>query len=678
MDIELRKYRKYRKVVSKNNGTKKQVLYCDEIKCPSSYADDLKLPPSVTRISISNCLFKNNYINGLIITRPGVYKFKNNLKFNPTQPGTTAITINSSNVVLDLGIYSLKLGNGTYPTYGISICRDVHNVSIIGTKNEAQIIDFTLAGIRVFGRTDDILIKNVIITQTEVFQLTNEQIPENCSEVICTPVRLGIAIGEGDTGHLSMKGTDRNNLVKDVTLQSVICKRVSIGCQMVFTFGIKVDNCLFTENSYYGLLFGNSWTISKEDNPEELEFPISGNGVITNSHFDANVADTGTLANPGETYNFDFLSGISIYRSQNFVFNECTVHDNRNTSFILAVDHDGSHNIIWKNSTFMRNISDEFVCDGFHWSGSVDYTIGPCTTGVDYPFTQDVNILIENCSSLDNFGGITCSGFRFAFGDGARIKNCTASGNNSGAPSIPQNPQGNVRKVKDEPEPEPDPNYGCGFRFQGELPGGVTTANVMENCVAVRNGTSGGNYNAGIIISQGVNNLQIKNCNINDNGGTSTPSGPFNNIVSGGIITRISFQDEGTINGVIIDGCTIISNGSENAQVSGGIIIGNDAFGVLDYNVDHILIQNCTITYNKGDGINVDYPIPHVIVKNNEIDENTLIGLRIGENVGAVVLKNLAILNNPNYEGVSTNSIIEATQETLPENVGLKNVSITV
>ena len=95
-----------------------------------------------------------------------------NITFKPNEQRTTAITITASNVVLDLGARTLKQGNNTQFVYGIAICRDVKNVKITGVIGVASVLNFTLAGIRVFGRTDTITIENVVVSQTIKKELT--------------------------------------------------------------------------------------------------------------------------------------------------------------------------------------------------------------------------------------------------------------------------------------------------------------------------------------------------------------------------------------------------------------------------------------------------------------------------------------------------------------------------
>ena len=71
---------------------------------------------------------------GLIISQPGYYRLKENIEFNPNADFLAAITIQSSNVTLDLNgktVSESALGFATFDTtQGIVIASGSNNVAI--------------------------------------------------------------------------------------------------------------------------------------------------------------------------------------------------------------------------------------------------------------------------------------------------------------------------------------------------------------------------------------------------------------------------------------------------------------------------------------------------------------------------------------------------------------------
>ena len=270
---------------------------------PSEYAAPFKWNKQTKKCVqlISQKDFKGYGRNGIILDKPGTYRLKEDICFKPQHKGTTAITIAASDVTLDLAECTLSQGNDIKCVYGIAVARDVSCVTITGVKNRAKILDFTLCNVRVLGRTDKIALENIASSQSEPRQVSNADIPEFCSDFLCTNINIGIEIGEGDTSNVSMVGTDRENKVTNISLKNIIAERSAIGCHLVFTFGIEILDSVFTENTYFGLLAGNNWLVSDGIDSEGFgiaAFPIVGNGVIRNCRFDKNSGNNFDLINP--------------------------------------------------------------------------------------------------------------------------------------------------------------------------------------------------------------------------------------------------------------------------------------------------------------------------------------------------------------------------------------------
>ncbi len=644
---------------------------CTGIIVPSSSAVPYKKKQDhkrckCTKESRVHCITKEDFRgkgkNGIIIDKPGEYRLKENISFKPTKNNVQAITITASNVILDLDIYTLRQDLSNYKTgvYGVAIARDVHNVKITGDYGLSQILDFTLAGIRVLGRTDQIFLENVAVTQTIPTPLTNDVVPASCADLDCALITGGIYVGEGEPVGLAFNGTDKNNHVTNLVIDHVTAKRCMFGSQIVMTFGIQIDDSSFVENTSNGLLLGFFLPIAG-DLPNTFEFPVGADGTIRNCHFDRNVGDNAGIVNPTEgnvSPIFQLMNGISLNGVRNFTVENCSVNDNANSGVMLGCDHDGAHNITWKNCTFNRNSSSEAECEGFHFSGSFAQTAGVCVGIGEQPLNQDVDVVVENCSSLDNQGGNSDSGeatgFHFFYVNGARVADCNASGNFClNSPSF----------------------ISSGFSVFGDAPGGNSNAITFLRCTSERNGNEGlQGAGAGFTVRSVTSNIVFRDCVANANGNVPGTV----NVSGAGFYINTAPVDPSTITeNIIIDNCIAIGNGfADQAGPSGGISIRARPDRPP---VNNVLIQNCTLAYNEN-GLTLPFDITGLVVKNNEADQNRLVGFDLANVTStAFVTGNLAYNNlGGNYTGVSPLNIVTATTANLPDGtaVGFKNLSV--
>ncbi len=353
------------------------------------------------------------------------------------------------------------------------------------------------------------------------------------------------------------------------------------------------------------------------------------------------------------------MSGIALYSAQGFLVENCTITDNFDTGGLLAVDHDGSHDIVWRDCVVLRNRSQFEFCDGWHASGSIPRIVGRCLPDpVEYPLAQNVNLTVERTSSMDNLGGGFSGAYTYGF-DLAYCKNlqmidCHASGNNS----------------KDE--------FSGGFTTFGGRPGGESENIIFINCTAQENGSLGGSIlGAGFYCDRASKSIIFQNC-------TATSNGLFESENSGGFVVYPEFGAGGAgipeleISNVVFDNCTAISNGNTDSGLSGGFIVNRPAdLNWLD--ISDIIIQDCTSAHNKGAGFGVfGDAIPRVVIKASEADNNTGVGFDVSQNPQPVfVTANIAYDNTGgNYAGVSPSVIIKGDQNTLPDTVGAKNLDI--
>ena len=584
---------------------------------------------------------------GIIINQPGTYKFCSDIKFDPHCGTNVAIIIASSNVILDLNKHSLIQKHYKPNVYGIVIARDVKYVKITGIKNIATIRNFTLAGIRVYGRTQYISIQNLIVKQDIPKQMTNEQIPADCADILKLSLNLGIAIGEGDTFGVHMQGTNKLNLVEEFSLMDVMVDGSTIGCHMIFTFGFEILRSIFTKNTYYGLLHGTGWAVPGEG-PFGLEFPVGGNGVITDCRFEKNYGLNADLANPGDEYVFDFVSAVANYEVSNVAIDRCLVADNSNNGYIIAADHDAARNIKWTNSIITGTRSIYEPADGLHFSGSVPHTVGDCT-GMDYPLIQDFNITVTNCTATDGMSEESRAvGFVIAYVQGAHISNSNASGMVGG-------------------------NQCAGFIILGGLPGGRTSNITLVNNTAERNGASGAGRAAGFFIRNVSDNIVLKDNIANGNG-----NGQNLDYGAGFLVEANNGDSDAFIKNIDIDNCTAKGNGN-GSEKSGGIVVLNITEEQTPP-ITNVAIEKSVSKFNNGYGVLLNGNILGASVNETEIYQNTLGGVNIVDNVdpeSVFVSRNTAYKNNANnYNGVALANIITGTANSLPANPGFLNVSI--
>lgn len=619
---------------------------CNENKCNENKCKEIK-----EKKCNKNPCDANNYIitqsdvesTGRIITRPGYYKLCSDIIFNPTTEHTSAIIIAASNVILDFGKHSLIQINKVPNVYGVVVARGVKSVTITGKRNIATIRNFTLAGIRVYGRTQYIAIKNLIVRQDIPVQLTPEEMPVSCDDIMDLSLNLGIAIGEGDTFGVHMQDTFKENLVEQLSIKHVTVEGSTIGCHMIFTFGFEVLKSIFTKNTYYGFLNGTGWAVPG-DGPFGLAFPVGGNGIIEDCRFEKNAGLNLDLANPGDLYVFDFVSAVANYEVSNVTVNRCLVADNSNNGYIIAADHDGGRNIKWLNSEITRTTSLFEPADGLHFSGSIPSTVGGCQ-GIAYPLLQGFNITIDNCTATDgNSGESRAAGFLLAYVQGAHVSNCNASGMVGG--------------------------QAAGFMITGGLPGGRASNITLVNNTAEQNGAGGFGRAAGFFIRNVSNDIVLKDNIANGNG-----TGVDLDLGAGFLVEATTNDPEAFIRNIDLDNCTAKGNGN-GSEISGGFVIRNATADELP-NIENVAIEKSVSKFNNGYGVLITGNVIGASVNESEVYQNTLGGIDVTGN-HVFVSRNTAYLNNlNNYNGVALNNIVEGTVDVLPVvDPGFLNVSI--
>lgn len=645
---------------------------CSRIKVPSDFA--VPLPHREKKcdqfIHITKDDFTGKGKNGIIINRPGKYRLCSNISFKPTKPNVQAITITASDVVLDLGVSTLKQDLNKYQTgvYGVAVARDVHNVKITGSKNVAQIRDFTLAGIRVLGRTDQVTIENVTVAQTVPTLLTNEVLPVDCANLGCALITGGIYVGEGERSGFAFFGTHKNNHVTNLVMNRITVKGCMIASQVVMTFGTQIQNSSFVENTYAGLIIGDFLPIPA-DHHNTFEFPVGADITVKNCHFDRNVVlGTEPIVNPENLAQlFQISTAVAFNEVQNVVMENCTVNDNSYPfGSCQAAATDGARNLLFKNCSFNNNIGNAGICVGLLTGGIIPAFGGACVgIGEDQPLVQNKNVVVENCVALNNQAGTSgCAGIGLIFVDGGEISDSNASGNFTV----------NAAGVQ-----------ASGIAIEGNIPGGQSAGITVQRCTCENNQNQGTAFaGTGFLVRSNVANVIYRDCVANNNG----KSGENPAIIAAGFLINTAAIEPPPIfstvtQNIVFDNVVANGNGLANpaqtSTLSAGITIRNPTNRQPALNV---LIQKSTLTYNRK-AVYVTNDLAGLVVKNNEADQNLLAGFDFTNVTSTkLVTGNLAYNNGPtpattNFINVEAANVLQVGSNNLPDVVGAKNLSIT-
>lgn len=614
-------------------------------------------PHAVVYCGEDNVITKNDFkkdgVNGIIINKPGCYRLGGNIKFRPTARATTAITIAASGVIFDFGKYSIKQCNDMCDIYGIAITRCVSRVKITGEQGISKITNFTAAGVRVLGNTEHITIENIIVTQDEVVALRNADIPKSALEIIDTRVTYGLVIGEGDTGALVFKGTNQRNYVRDLTIKNIVAEKCVIGCQIVFTRVALLEDNLFTLNTYYGLLCGPFWFVPSLEDSTVQAFPVVENIIGRRLRGDRNNGPFEELSNPADTFSFDFLSGLAFYEAKDCYVEDCSASDNTSPTYLIAFDHDGSDGMVHVNHKTNGNVSTGSDAYGFHMSGSIPLSAG-IPFGLYRPLQKNFNATIRGVVSCHNSSPTTSLGISFYYCDSISVEACTAQGQRSIG------------------------GKAHGFEVGGTIgiTGGDSVTITFKDCVSQGNGDDKSLSSVGFRIRSADARVVIDNCIANgNNGGTKRAAGVFIDAPNGNL-----FKGTFGVDRVVVSNSVINANGTEEVDLSGGIVIYRNT-EKDDLPISHILIDHNIISHNFGDGIRSDGDIYRLVIKKNEIINNSNYGvILLNEGpINTILLKNIAVTNEAgNYSGVAESAILFVVYPQLGggECQGLRNWSV--
>lgn len=630
--------------------------------------NSLKLPNE----NITYITQKDIEYHGTNLAYPGKYQLSSDLLFEPYSNNTAAILITSSNVYLDLSYFTIINRNGK-GDYGIIIARDVSNVTITGLNNEAQINDFNIAGIRVYGRTTNIKIENVSIIQHTPKRITDSILPDKCSDIINFRAAVGVSIGEGDTLGVHMLNTFKTNIVQGFKLLNTKIDGHMYGLHIIFTNDFVMDNCLFTKNTFYSTLIGSSWAVPG-NNENGLEYPLGNGGVITNCRYISNHSDNIANSKPEGIFFFTVSISIGIYNYDNVKVTDCVISDTVATGYLLACDHDSASNVYWNNITITDITSTNDFSEGFHLSGSLAFIVGACLN-LPYPIVSDYNATLENITVQNVTGYLHSAGITLAYVNGCVMRDCTVNGINS------YGEDAGFYFVGDDPTP-----------INGSLPFdenyGRTRFCRIKNCIAKNVGTFEKNLDlgiqkiaAGFYITYFCNDLTFENCIAAGNCKSIT------NTLGGGFFVHYvlyPFSDTGnsSIFNINFIECDANNNGTifESFLNHAGMLV-YDEFLISDpyKTLSSIVVTNCKF-YNNIYGIycrTLFNALSNVFL-GNEIYSNFANGIFSDTtlNQNNVFVKNVAYSNQINYNGLVPGVISLQNANTLVDNYGILNADI--
>lgn len=635
---------------------------CKEIVVPNKCAHRLSCCDK--DFNLTRKLFKK-YRNGIVLTQPGVYQVTEDIRFKPCSIGQTGITIQGQGITLDFGAHTFSQGNKAANTYLVAIARGSSNIRITGVAGQATLLDASLVGLRILGQTQDLIIENLIITQSEKRYLTDDFIPADAHQLLCATIKHGLLVGEGDTEYVSMKGTSSQNKVDRLTISNFRSSRVHAGGQLVFTNNVTMNNSFFTENTWIGFVLGSMWVIPSAD-PND-PFPmvnICQNIAIDNCHFDNNDFQLGENLNPldnnGNTVFYSSLGyGYNNNACLNVTMTNSSANSNKSSHIATGIYHDGAINTIFKNLECSNNHGLEIVGQQFDGSNPTNYGFAFDKT---YPFIRSENILLENCTYQDNYSTSFTNNLALIGVKGALIQSCFSTGAHVTA---------------------------TGFQSSGlfiagneiNLPGQINTMITIKDCVIeniqrpYEDGPEQNNKNFGISVTGDVRDLVIDGCTLN--GGFNQNF--INDAYFVGILLTVSPPAfKAKLENILIKNNNIINAGfALPANIISGAGILN-----LSFNLSGLTIMGNTITNCVGSGITiVDTEAINHTITDNQFNNNTGYGLNLnyppGSTEMAVVMRNTAIKNQlGNYNGVPDAWIATGTAQLPPPETCIRNISI--
>lgn len=372
--------------------------------CHSSHSSSLFgdcCGPRIIRDKDINCR------KGFVIDTPGVYTLCEDIVFRPRLLNVkdAAITINSSDVVLDLGGHTISQGlpknvniKPNTPPALISgiVADDVDSISIVN----GSITDFKDAGIRI-ENSNNIIIEEINILRTGVQNsFGGLQISES-SDILIEKVRCLYNFGSGMSLHGVVKTTVANSHFDD-NFGGNVASQIFFGPGIVGA-GAFVDSssktvssmilfqdCSFNRNS------GSGQGSGLEIGTLTYTFLPVRNVTLLRCEFQDNIMG-------GVDTTFNDASGLVLLAVDNFLIQDCVASGQRHPSL------SGPNPAVSGAVGFSINVSDSGVIENCQANDNVGQ--GNSSVGMRIRGCQDITILNCECSRNLNTGSGQAYGY---------------------------------------------------------------------------------------------------------------------------------------------------------------------------------------------------------------------------------------------------------------------------
>ncbi len=556
----------------------------------------------------------------ITINKPGNYCLGEDIAYTPRHEGTAAITIDASDVYLDLCGFNLSQGNGVISTIGILVKNGHENINVFN----GVIKDFTQLGISVesvrylqLGNEDTTLRVTGCGGGTSLAQFANGQAQfQGGIQLGSTNFYAGqnfpVPVGEieflnminvqADSNYTAgiILGLGHDYLFTDCTCNNNFETRQTGGFGM---FGNALGNGL-SQIQAYGLFFVTDPRID----------PVVPNWSLTRCSFNNN-----SVTVPDDIF-FDGSIAIGAEQTgtfENALFDACSFNQNNSSagannigiSYAKGYDLGGGKNLRFLKCEFNDNFGGE--SGGFHMSGTITDPQG----GPEAYYLGAEDVLVQDCVAYRNIGAsiaddpnadfVRSAGFESVGGKNHVYKNCHAAGNQG----VSVVTQGRV--------------FGLRLRNGFELPTQTLENVIIDGCTFENQSVESpepSSFSAGIYVQNidDVNftrDVTIKNSTITSNIASEGTLGSWGIIITGGGGVQRNLVIK---NNEIIENDIGIGLTNDKESIAEENTISHAGIGIFLDNTDCDWVRNNIIGY-VDIGIQDTAAVSTSLVASNEV-----------------------------------------------------------
>ena len=553
---------------------------------------------------------------GVTIKCPGVYELKDQISFKPKHNKTSAITIDSDNVILSLNGKNLKQSSKSSKNQiiGITVKTGHKNITILGSNGSIQ--NFTQAGIYIEGGNEYINLGDANSTLTIT----------GCgygTEIALFNGVTGVAQGGlllGDMEFLAFFGVGKfYGLLNEVRVTNLVISENCNGVGLGEGSNYKFYNCDVSNNRDTRLIWSIFTTLNGFYLPNSvLNFGLlylsnpaltpAPNAGITNiefndCRFNLNSADATVNPKAQAAYCDAFYMGVNY---SGLKISKCKFNSNKtliNTETGLFSSTRGivigdSVSTVIENSEMCNNLGGNYVA-GINVTGLI-----ATNSGVQPDIFQSKGITIKNCVASGNIANVSLSadftpfppntvnaissiGFGLRYPKCLSLIDCTADNNYVVLPSGQTGTQ-ITSSVANGVFIYSDRNFPCQFANNIEIRGCKFSKNrVTFDCTDLYNSQYLSANSAGIRVYDDLcENILIDSCFISNNlPGIDEMPYP---ITSCGNYSSSGVE--------LFNTAGLEKTGPSYVTITNNKIQSNGSFGILN-NLDFTLIQNNVIAY---------------------------------------------------------------------------------